>query len=102
MRFVPSILLGVVATLAATSAFAETPDATPSIEPGDFAQFAELRLGDEFEKSVARVGDGSLTGLGGPSSMSCSHALTGDALDTCVVTAQGAPSPAAPAALAQN
>ena len=102
MRFVPSLLLGVVATLAATTAFAETPSTNPSIEPGEFAQLAALRLGDEFEKSVARVGDGSLTGLGGPSSMSCSGAMSGDAFDTCVVTAAGAPSPATPAALAQN
>ena len=100
MRFTPTLLLGLIAALAASSALAETPD--PQTEPGDFAQFAEVRLGDEFEKSVGRISDGSLTGLGGPSSMSCSAALGVDELDTCVVTAQGPSMPAAPASLVQH
>ena len=102
MRFAPTLFVGLIATLAASSALAETPDTNPSIEPGDFAQFAELRLGDEIEKSAAGIGDRSITGLGGPSIMNCSHALTANELDTCVVTAPGTPAPASPASLVQN
>jgi len=100
MRSIPAILLGVALTLAGVGvAQAEPPQ--PSA-PGDFAQHAEGRLGDKFERSVGVVSDRALAGLGGPSSMRCLHTVAGKELDTCVVTADTPPNDGPPASLAQN
>lgn len=95
-------LAAVFAASTASLAMAETPNTNPSVEPGAFADVIEMRLDDEFEKSAVGLSDEALGRLGGPSSMSCSHALTQSDLETCVVTADGTPTPAMPAALAQH
>jgi len=84
-----------------TAASAETPETNSSIEPGDFALVTELRLENAFEKS-AQANDKLFHALAGPTTMNCSHATTISELETCVVTAEGTPASAVPAALAKN
>ena len=105
MRLISRIILGTLITFTCTSlASAETTTTQPSIERGEFAHATEMRLDDEFEKTVSRASEVVLSGLSGPSSMNCSHAVTMTELETCVVTAEGMPRLAAPApaALAQH
>ena len=103
MRSLTRIFLGSLLAAAATSvASAETPTVTPSIEPGEFVHTIELRLDDEFEKSATRSADSVLGRLAGPSSMDCSPTASRSALETCVVTTEGTPLAAVPAALAQH
>lgn len=103
MRFMSRILITALIALAWTvSASAETPGSNPSVEPGDFESLTELRLQSEFEKSVAGASHSQLHGLAGPTTMNCSHAVTRTELETCVVTAEGTPNGAVPAALAVN
>jgi len=83
-----------------TAASAETPETNPSIEPGDFALMTELRLENAFEKSTQS--NELFNALAGPTTMNCSHATTISELETCVVTAEGTPVSAVPAALAKN
>ena len=99
------IILGTLITFTCTSlASAETTTTQPSMGRGEFAHATEMRLDDEFEKTVSRASEVVLSGLSGPSSMNCSHAVTMTELETCVVTAEGMPRLAAPApaALAQH
>ena len=70
MRSMTRFLLGAALAFAwSSAALAETPEATPSIEPGDFAQVMEARLDADFEKSVSSTSDFALSPLAGPSSM---------------------------------
>jgi len=98
------VFLGVLLVVGLSSvAFAETPNSNLSSVPGDFTLSTQLDLDQQFERSLAHAADGRLQRMSGPSSMSCSHALTTSILDTCVVTAQGTPRSArsaGPAALA--
>lgn len=103
MRPLIRIVLGAALALGLSSlAAAETPDSTSSTEPGEFTQFTEVSLDEQFELSLANAAEGQLHRLAGPSTMSCSHALTVSEFETCVVTAQGKPHPAVPAAIAAN
>lgn len=103
MRTMSRVFLGVLLAVGLPSvAFAETPGSNPSSAPGDFTLSAQLDLDQQFELSFAHAADGRLQRMSGPSSMSCSHALTTSILDTCVVTAQGTPRSAGPAALAAH
>jgi hypothetical protein len=103
MRLISRIIVGTLIAFTWTSlASAETTTTQSSIEPGEFAHATEMRLDDEFEKTVSRASEVVLSGLSGPSSMNCSHAVTMTELETCVVTAEGMPRLAAPAALAQH
>jgi len=114
MRLITRIITGTLITFTCTGlASAETTTTQLSIPPGEFAyatemrldsEFAhatEMRLDDEFEKTVTRASEIVLSGLAGPSSMNCGHAVTITELETCVVTAEGMPRATAPAALAQ-
>ena len=93
MRSMSRVFLGVLLAVGLPSAaFAETPNINPSSAPGDFTLTAQLHLDQQFERSLAHAADGRLQRMSGPSSMSCSHTLTANKLDTCVVTAQGTPS----------
>ena len=85
-----------------TAAYAETSETNPSIEPGDFALVTELQLETAFERTAGQTGDSLLHGLAGPTTMNCSYATTISELETCVVTAEGTPASAVPAALAKN
>jgi len=97
------VFFGVMLAVGLSSAaFAETPDSNPSAAPGDFTLTAQLDLDQQFERSLANAADGRLQRMSGPSSMSCSQALTTNGLDTCVVTAQGTKRSAVPAALASQ
>jgi hypothetical protein len=104
MRFTPSILLGAAMILPLVgAASAESPQLPSAIEASEFARHVGVRLDDEFERSVGRVGDLSLSALAGPSSMQCRYMRVQEGrLDTCVVTVPGIPAVAPPAALAQN
>jgi len=75
---------------------------TSATEAGEFTHTAQLRLDQQFELSVADVAAGQLWRLGGPSTMSCSHAVNRTELETCVVTTEGTPRSAVPAAIAAN
>lgn len=97
MRSTSRILLGAFFALALSSpAVAETLAASG----GDFTHTAQLRLDQQFELSVEDVAAGQLWRLGGPSTMSCSHAFNRSEFETCVVTAEGSPRSAVPAAMA--
>lgn len=99
MRLIPRTLLGAFLALSLSSvAGAEAPSA----EAGKFLLTAELELDQRFELELADTANGRLLRLSGPSTMSCSHALTASKIDTCVVTAEGTPRPAMPAAIAAN
>ena len=98
MRSMSRFLLGACLALGLSGlAFAETPETTSSIEPGEFTHFAELRLDQQFELSLASAAEGRLHALAGPTTMTCSHVLTVAELETCVVTAEGTPRSAVPA-----
>ena len=99
MRLIPRTLLGAFLALSLSSvAGAEAPSAAA----GKFLLTAELELDQRFELELADTANGRLLRLSGPSTMSCSHALTASKIDTCVVTAEGTPRPAMPAAIAAN
>ena len=100
MRLMPKIIAGTLIAFAWTSLASAETSAQPSIELGEFAHATEMRLDDEIEKTVSRASDAVLSGLSGPSSMSCSHAVTMTELETCVVTANGSTKSGMPAALA--
>ncbi len=107
MRLIPRTLLGAFLALSLSSvAGAEAPSAaagkfllTAELE---LEQRFELELDQQFELELADTANGRLLRLSGPSTMSCSHALTASKIDTCVVTAEGTPRPAMPAAIAAN
>ncbi|MGB0618731.1 MAG: hypothetical protein ACPGVZ_04610 [Myxococcota bacterium] len=107
MRLIPRTLLGAFLALSLSSvAGAEAPSA----EASEFSLTAELELehrfelelDQRFELELSDTANGRFLRLSGPSTMSCSHALTASELDTCVVTAEGTPRPAMPAAIAAN
>jgi len=99
MRSMSRMLLGAFFALALSSpAVAETP----ATNGGDFTHTAQLQLDQQFELSVEDVAAGQLWRLGGPSTMSCSHAVNRTELETCVVTTEGTPRSAVPAAIAAN
>ena len=99
MRLIPRTLLGAFLVLGVSSvAGAEAP----SDETCEFTLTAELELDQRFELALADTANGRLLRLSGPSKMNCSHALNASELDTCVVTAEGTPRPAMPAAIAAN
>ena len=107
MRLIPRTLLGAFLALSLSSvAGAEAPSAaagkfllTAELE---LEQRFELELDQRFELELADTANGRLLRLSGPSKMNCSHALNASELDTCVVTAEGTPRPAMPAAIAAN
>lgn len=105
MRLIPRTLLGAFLALSLSSvAGAEAPSAETSV----FSLTAELELEHRFELELDQrfelsdTANGRFLRLSGPSTMSCSHALTASEIDTCVVTAEGTPRPAMPAAIAAN
>ncbi len=99
MRSMSRIFLGTFLALGLSSVAVAETSAT---EAGDFTLSAQLRLDQQFELSVADATAGQLWRLGGPSTMSCSHAVNRTELETCVVTAEGTPRSAVPAAIAAN
>ena len=99
MRSTSRIFLGAFFALALSSpAVAETPAANG----GDFTHTAQLQLDQQFELYVEDMAAGQLWRLGGPSTMSCSHAFNRNELETCVVTAEGTPRSAVTASIAAN
>lgn len=103
MRLMSRMLFGAFIALSFSGlAIAETPSTQSSVEPGALAHATEMQLTDAFEKSTSRAGSSFLLGMAGPSSMSCSHAKTMTEHETCVVTTEGTPESAVPAALAQH
>ena len=99
MRSMSRILLGAFLAFSLSNVAVAETSAT---QASDFTHTAQLRLDQQFELSVADVGAGQLWRLGGPSRMSCSHAVNRTELETCVVTTEGTPRPAVPAAIAAN
>ena len=99
MRLIPRTLLGAFLALGLSSAAGAEK---PSDETDEFTLTAELELKHRFEFELADTANGRLLRLSGPSTMSCSHALTASELDTCVVTAEGTPRPTMPASIAAN
>jgi hypothetical protein len=83
-------------------ASAESPDANPSIESGLLASVTEMKLDQAIEESGPLGSDDFLRGLAGPSSMDCTHAVTRSDFETCIVSVEGSPRTAVPAALAQH
>lgn len=99
MRPLSRFLLGAALALSFSSvALAETP----ATESGEFTLNAELRLDQQFELSLADPADGLLHAPNGPSTMSCSHVVNTSEYETCVVTTEGTPRQAMPAAIAAN
>ena len=95
MRLTSRIFLGAVFALSLSGiAFAETP----TTEPGEFTLSAEHQLDEQFELSLAGAADAGLHRLAGPTTMICG----GSELETCVVTTEGTPRQAMPAAIAAN
>ncbi|MEM9175162.1 MAG: hypothetical protein AAGC67_07995, partial [Myxococcota bacterium] len=95
MRFTSRIFLGALLAVGLASvAHAETPNT----EPGEFTLNAELQLDQQFELSLADAADSGLHRLAGPTTMNCSHSE----LETCVVTTEGTPRAALPAAIAAH
>ena len=95
MRLMTRTLLGAALALSFSSvALAETP----TTETGEFTLTAELELDQQFELSLADATDSALLRMSGPTTMNCSF---GD-LETCVVTTEGTPRQAVPAAIAAN
>ncbi|MBB84650.1 MAG: hypothetical protein CL931_12640 [Deltaproteobacteria bacterium] len=102
MRLIPRTLLGAFLALSLSSvAGAEAGKFSLTAEL-ELEQRFELELDQRFELELADTANGRLLRLSGPSTMSCSHALTAGEIDTCVVTAEGTPRPAMPAAIAAN
>ena len=99
MRSMSRFLLGAALALGFSSAaLAETP----ATESGEFTLTAELRLDQQFELTLADPAARLLHGPNGPSTMSCSHVVNTSEYETCVVTTEGTPRPAMPAAIAAN
>ena len=103
MRPITRVFFAALLALAGTTAaYAETSETHPSIEPGAFAHVTELQLENAFEKTAGQADDSLFQALAGPTTMNCSYATTISELETCVVTAEGTPAAAVPAALAKN
>lgn len=103
MRFTSRFSVVALSALVwASVASAETPNRTTQLEPGGYAVVTEMQLEDAFEKSATRGPDEFLRRLAGPTSMDCTNAVTLSEFETCVVTAEGTPRTAMPAALAQH
>lgn len=99
MRSMSRFLLGAALALSFSSvALAETA----ATESGEFTLTAQLRLDQQFELSLADPAEGVLRSLDGPSSMSCSHVVNASEYEICVVTTEGTPRAAMPAAIAAN
>jgi hypothetical protein len=80
---------------------ANPQDPTQSLNPSVFRAITHMQLDAAFERFVSHGRSGSIYGLSGPSSMSCTAAEMHGGIETCVVTTSG-PSKSMPAALAQH
>ena len=102
MRPTSQILLAALLALCWSGlAAANQNEPVPSLDPSAFRAIMNMQLDSDVEK-VALEGDRQVIhGLAGPSSMDCSHGLTKDDIETCVVTTPG-PRTVMPTALAQH
>ena len=103
MRSMSRIFLGALFAVSLSGlAYADSHDSNSSVQPGEVTLTAQLDLDRQFERSLDGAADARFQRMAGPTQMTCAHALTTSELDTCVVTAQGTPRAAVPAAIASH
>jgi len=82
-------------------AAASPDDDSRSLDASTLRAITNIQLDAAFESFVSEGRAHVLHGLAGPSTMSCSVAVTPDGIETCLVTTEN-PTTTVPAALAQR